>query len=92
MLTTYTGNARSCIARFLKSVDMEENKIESVEAKKIYDILECTRTKFYNEYYNRLKPFSFFDVRWKNRRLYPLKKVMEIRAELDAKKNYTIVK
>lgn len=70
---------------------MEENKIKAVSTKKIYEILDCHKTKFYQEYYDRLKPFSFFDIRWKNRRLYPLDKVMEIKKEIEDKKNYIIV-
>ena len=62
---------------------MEEKKIKAVTVKKIYEILDCHHTKFYKDYFPRLKPFSFFDVRCKNRRLYPLDKVMELKAEID---------
>lgn len=71
---------------------MKENKIKDVvTVKKIYKILNCHHTKFYSDYFPRLKEHSFFDPNWKNRRLYPLDKVMELKSEIDAKTNFVIV-
>lgn len=63
-----------------------ENKIKSVTVKKTIALLGTYRTMFYLKYEKRLKEHAFKNPSDKRQTLYPLEKVMELRAELDAEK------
>lgn len=65
-------------------------KIQAVTVKKIYEILGCHHTKFYQDYAPRLKEFTFYGTN-KRVRLYPLDKVMEIKKELDEESSKYII-
>lgn len=68
------------------------DKIKAVTTDKAMDMLNCNRTNFYKHHYAVLKPYSFLDVNWKNRRLYPLNKVQELKDEIERKsQRYEIV-
>lgn len=69
----------------------EIQKTQVVDKFKACDILCCKHTEFYNKYYNELKAFSF-KGKDKRKPLYPLDKVMEIKANLELQENYVIVK
>lgn len=70
---------------------MKENKIKVLETKKVYEMLGCKKGMFYHKYYQELKEHSFIKPGFKNRRLYKLDKVLELKARLDSLITYEIV-
>lgn len=65
---------------------MKNKPKECVTVGKAIEILGTYRTYFYLEYADRLKEHQLQHPTDKRKILYPLDKVMEIRAEIDARK------
>lgn len=71
---------------YFKKQYMKKQPKQCVSIAKTIEILGTYRTYFYMEYADRLKEHALQHPTDKRKVLYPLDKVLEIRAELDAKK------